>query len=583
VAGCAGLFVFAWTDEWHRGGFDIEDWDFGLTRRDRSPKPVLGVVREAFRDVPCPEDSGWPRISVVVCSHNGARTIGECCRGLQNLVYPNFDVIIVDDGSTDVTGAIAAQCGFRVIRTENRGLSNARNIGLEAAAGEIIAYLDDDAYPDPHWLAYLAETFRRTNHAAVGGPNIPPSGDGLVSDCVANAPGGPMAVLISDREAEHIPGCNMAFRTAQLASIGGFDPQYRAAGDDVDVCWRLRDRGLTLGFQPGAMVWHHRRNSIRAYWRQQVGYGKAEAMLERKWPEKYNALGHATWSGRLYGPGLTQALPLRPERVYHGTWGTAAFQSLYQPATGLIASLPLMPEWYLAILLLTMISSLGLLWKPLFWGLPLLALAVAAPLLQAGRSAKRTAFASAGGSRRATISRLALTALLHLLQPLARLIGRLSLGLTPWRRHGEPRLTWPWPRTFAIWSERWLAPHDWVAAIRTELRRTGAVVRSGDSFDHWDLEVLGGPLGLVRVRIAVEEHGAGQQLVRVRMWPRWAGLGRGLILVSGAFGLGAAADHSWFVSGALGGAVVLLAIRLLQDWAVALNIGVGALRREGGP
>jgi GT2 family glycosyltransferase len=581
TAGCAGLFVFAWTDEWHRGGYDVDDWDFGLTRRDRSPKHALWAVRDAFSDVPCPEDERWPRISVVVCSHNGARTIGECCRGLQNLVYPNFEVIVVDDGSTDSTGTIASQCGFRVIRTENRGLSNARNTGLEAATGEIIAYLDDDAYPDPHWLTYLALTFLRTDFAAVGGPNIPPPGDGLIADCVANAPGGPMAVLLSDREAEHLPGCNMAFRRAQLEAVGGFDPQYRTAGDDVDVCWRLRDHGLTLGFHPGAAVWHHRRSSIRGYWRQQVGYGKAEALLERKWPEKYNAIGHLTWSGRLYGQGFTRALPLRPERVYHGTWGTAPFQSLYQPATGVIESLPLMPEWYLAIVLLALISCLGVLWRPLYLGLPLLVIAIAAPLIQACSSATRASFSHAAGARRATPSQRGIIAFLHLLQPLARLIGRLSFGLTLWRRYGWHRLTWPLPRTFAIWSERWLASHDWITTIRAELRRNGVVVRSGESFDHWDLEVLGGTLGFVRVRAAVEEHGEGKQLVRVQLWPQFSGMGLGSILLLGALGVGAALDRSEVVSVTLGGAAVLLTARMLQDCAGAMSVGVRALRRLG--
>src|SRR5262249_21365247 len=158
------------------------------------------------------------------------------------------------------------------------------NTGLRMASGEIVAYIDDDAYPDPHWLTYLAYTFQRSCHDAVGGPNIPPPGDGPIAECVANAPGGPIHVLLSDREAEHLPGCNMSFRKSALVAIGGFDPRFRVAGDDVDVCWRLRAHGLTLGFHPAAVVWHHRRNSIRAYWRQQRGYGKAEALLEQKWP-----------------------------------------------------------------------------------------------------------------------------------------------------------------------------------------------------------------------------------------------------------------------------------------------------------
>jgi hypothetical protein len=99
---------------------------------------------------------------------------------------------------------------------------------------------------------------------------------------------------IRDVQAEHIPGCNMAFRTANLRAIGGFDPQFRTAGDDVDVCWRLQERGWTLGFNPAAVVWHHRRASLRAYWRQQVGYGRAEALLERKWPGKYSRRARST-------------------------------------------------------------------------------------------------------------------------------------------------------------------------------------------------------------------------------------------------------------------------------------------------
>src|SRR5207245_1835876 len=212
---------------------------------------------------------------------------------------------------TDDTAAIARRYDCRLIQTENRGLANARNTGLQAATGEIVAYLDDDAYPDPQWLTYLVATFMSTSYAGVGGPNIAPPGDGPIAECVAQAPGGPVHVLVTDRQAEHIPGCNMAFRKSCLDAIGGFDPQFRTAGDDVDVCWRLREFGWSLGFSPAALVWHHRRNSVRTYWKQQIGYGRAEAMLERKWPEKYNGPGHVRWTGRMYGSGLTRALGWR--------------------------------------------------------------------------------------------------------------------------------------------------------------------------------------------------------------------------------------------------------------------------------
>ena len=107
--GCAGAFAFAWTDEWHVGGVEIEDWDFGITDRERRPKPALAAVREAYAQVPFAHGIQWPSVSVVVCSYNGARTIGQCLSGLAKLDYPDYEVIVVDDGSTDDTARIARQ------------------------------------------------------------------------------------------------------------------------------------------------------------------------------------------------------------------------------------------------------------------------------------------------------------------------------------------------------------------------------------------------------------------------------------------------------------------------------------------
>ncbi len=575
ASGAAGTFVFGWTDIWHRGGYDIADWDFGLVDRARRPKAALAAVASAYRDVPFPGSRTWPRISVVVCSYNGARTIRDCLDGLARVQYPDMEVIVVNDGSTDATPAIAAEYDVRLISTPNRGLSAARNTGMEAATGEIVAYTDDDARPDPHWPQYLAATFQAGDYAAVGGPNIAPPGDGWIADCVANAPGGPVHVLLTDLVAEHVPGCNMAFRRSALLEVGGFDPVYRAAGDDVDACWRIQEAGGVIGFSPAAMVWHHRRNSIRTYWKQQQGYGKAEALLERKWPERYNALGHLSWAGRLYGKGLTATLRVRRGRLYGGTWGAAAYQSLYEPGFGW-ASLALMPEWYLVVAGLLGLTLLGFAWTPLLLAAPFLALAVGMPLAQAALSARRAAFTSQPRGWWQRTRLWLVTFLFHLLQPLARLRGRVRNGLSLWRLRGGDRFALPWPRRSTVWSERWDAPETRLAAIESWLKaRGGAVIRGGD-FDRWDLELRAGILGSARLLAATEEHGGGKQLVRFRVWPRVSLPGVVLTVALGGLAAGAALDGALLAAVALGLVAAVLALRL----ATEVSLAVGALEES---
>lgn len=565
-AGCAGVFVFAWTDEWHRGGAEIEDWDFGLTTRERRVKPALETVKRAFAEIPFPADTKFPSVSVIVCSYNGSRTIRDCFEGLLKLDYPDFEVIVVNDGSIDNTAEIAAEYPFRLINTLNMGLSSARNTGLEAANGEIVAYTDDDARPDPHWLQYLAATFMQTEFAGIGGPNIAPLDDGEIAECVANAPGGPIHVLVNDTEAEHIPGCNMAFRRAALTAVGGFDAQYRNAGDDVDVCWRIQENGGKLGFSPAAMVWHHRRNSIRDYWKQQKGYGKAEAQLERKWADKYNAAGHLTWAGRLYGKGFTETVRRRRGRVYQGEWGSALFQSVYQPANGLIESLPLMPEWFLVVGLLAALVALGSFWQPLLWFAPLLAAAVLAPIVQAVFSGFKSSFITKPENRQQEIKLIFITSFLHLIQPLARLTGRLKNGLTPWRHRGTRFFAAPVAKTVSYWCETWRDTAERLQSLETRLRTDGAFVRRNGDFDNgWDLRVRGGMFGGTRLLVLAEEHGQGKQLVRIRTSPKGTRLVHALVIFLALLSLFAAVDGGFTAAFLIGLFAALIALRAFLE------------------
>ncbi|MEK6271946.1 MAG: glycosyltransferase [Actinomycetota bacterium] len=519
ATGAAGIFLFSWTDEWHRGGREVFDWSFGLVDRKRRPKPSLAAIEHALAETPFPPDRRWPRVSAIVCTHDGANTLPACLDALARLDYPDYEVLVVDDGSTDETAAIAERYDVRLIGIPHQGLASARNAGLAAATGSIVAYVDDDAYPDCDWLRYLAEAFIESDHAGIGGPNIPPGDEGLVAACVASAPGGPVHVLLTDRVAEHIPGCNMAFRKDRLEAVGGFDPQFRTAGDDVDICWQLQDAGHTVGFSAGAVVYHRRRDSVLGYLRQQYGYGKAEASLERKWPSRHDHGGYPSWSGRVYGRGLRAGLRRR-RRVDYGRWGTGLFQAIYQPSPGLIGFLPLLPEAYLALSVLAVLGALGALWSPLLLALPLLGIVASALVASALMGGGAAHAAAAGRSRLGRARRRALTSALFLVQPLARLAGRLRNRRASWRQRASTLGGIPRVRHFAIWSERWSAPEARLHQLEQGLIREGGVVRRGSSFDRWDLEVGVGMLAAARLRTAVEEHGSGRQMARIRAWPK---------------------------------------------------------------
>jgi hypothetical protein len=132
---------------------------------------------------------------------------------------------------------------------------------------------------DEDWLHYLIGDLLDFSVSGIGGHNLLPPDDSSVAAAVMASPGGPAHVMLTDREAEHIPGCNMAFFKSALEGIGGFDPVFHSAGDDVDICWRLQQNGHTIGFSSGGFVWHHRRSTVDAYLRQQGGYGKADELL----------------------------------------------------------------------------------------------------------------------------------------------------------------------------------------------------------------------------------------------------------------------------------------------------------------
>jgi glycosyltransferase involved in cell wall biosynthesis len=521
--GLAGAIVFNYTDDWWSGGRHVEDWAMGLTTRHRQPKESFFAVQRVFQQAPHFPLGRWPRISVVVASYNGDRTLKACLESLQRLNYPDYEVILVDDGSTDTTPQIAfLNHDVRFIRHEqNRGLSVARNTGIAAATGEIIAFTDSDCRADEDWLYYLASTFLESDFAGVGGPNLFPPEDSAVAAAVMASPGGPAHVMLTDRQAEHIPGCNMAFYKWALVEAGGFDPMFRRAGDDVDICWRVEQAGYKIGFSPAAFVWHYRRSAVHDYLKQQQGYGEAEAMLVRKHPEYFNTFGGSIWRGRIYTSAHFGVL-IRPAIIYRGLFGSAGFQALYasQPAVSLMLLTTL--EYHVLVTLPLWVLAISI--------RPLLPLAIAALLVSLGVCAAAGVQAQIPRGKARWWSRL-LVATLFFLQPIVRGLARYRGRLTPQAAPLAPKENLDSIALLhskrsldeaSYWAEQPVERVAVVAEILRRLEQQGWPVRSDIGWSEYDLEVYDTRWSKLQVTTVAEEHSRGRQCVRLRLRPRWS-------------------------------------------------------------
>ena len=227
-----------------------------------------------------------------------------------------------------------------------------------------------------------------------------------------------------------------------------------------------------------------------------------------------------------------------------------------------------MPEWYLGVLALAAIGALGALWTPLLLALPLLAIALAAPIAQAAMSAARATFPER--RRVHGFRQRLLTAVLHSIQPIARLFGRIEYGLAPWRRRGRG-IARPFAHEESAWREEWQSLEARTQALEALLKRQGAAWSPGGDFDDWDFEVRGGLLASSRLLSTVEEHGGGRQMVRFRAWPRLSVFALVVIVAFGALTLAAGIAGAWPVAGALGLIAGLTLARALWEAGVAMG------------
>lgn len=548
-AGAAGNVWFSYTDDWCRGGERVQGWHFGLVDRERRPRASCSMAA-ALPTTSAISGSAAPKITVIVCTRNGSRTLRPCLAAIARQSCTAHEVIVVDDGSVDDTPAVASSFSFvRLVRQEPSGLSVARNRGAHEATGEVLAFTDDDCIPDEDWLLHLCPAFTDPRWVAAGGPNIPPPPRNWIEAVVANAPGAPIHVLLNDQEAEHLPGCNFAVRKDALLGIGGFHSDFVTAGDDVDICWRLRSAGGRLRFVPAAMVWHHRRSTVRGYLRQQSGYGTAEALLMKHHPTHFGPLGGARWRGAIYGDGLGLLDPSEGS-VFHGRFGLAPFQAIYPQGLAAWWELFTGATWVAAALI-----ALGTGW------LSVAGILLGFSIWAAWSRATRNSPAAAPGS----LAERLLLWMLCWLQPIfresARLRGMLRLRAHPIWRPGLPEIVIPARphmhclrlATLSFWSDQGVGREAWLESLKEILAGDKTPFREDDGWQRFDIEMNPGALVTWAFLTVSEHHGAGRLLTRVAVLERvskWAAL--------------------WLLAAALGLCLVIARTTLEFGWHAAI-------------
>ncbi|WP_304118779.1 glycosyltransferase family 2 protein [Mycolicibacterium bacteremicum] len=244
-------------------------------------------------------DGGRPAITVVICTRNRVESLEVAVRSVLDCDYPHLDVVIVDNASDDDATAhyIARLADPRVtlVREPLPGLAGARNTGIGAAVGDIIAFTDDDVVVDPQWLSWISAAFG-TDERVGCVTGIVPSGElrtptqSFFEQRVSWAKSLQRRAFDVNRPPAGSPlfpfqvglygtGANFALRRRVVLEIGGFDEALGAGsptggGEDIDMFVRVLVSGRQLVYEPAAIVWHRHRDDTAALQSQARGYGQ---------------------------------------------------------------------------------------------------------------------------------------------------------------------------------------------------------------------------------------------------------------------------------------------------------------------
>ncbi len=241
------------------------------------------------------------RFSVVIPVRNRPAEIRRCVWGVRTCEYPEdrYEIIVVDNGSTDRTATEAERAGAWVVREPVANRCRARNLGVAAARGRWIVFLDSDCVPARGWLAALGRAVEAVESdgagdriAALAGPVRPAPPTTTVEAYIARRRWIDQEKFLAEGRRYSPPfaaTANLTVRRDLYRGLGGLDPDLATAGEDADFCWRLAGEGWRLRYVPEAEVTHHHRATLGGLWCQAYHYGIGNAELFAKWRRQWGA------------------------------------------------------------------------------------------------------------------------------------------------------------------------------------------------------------------------------------------------------------------------------------------------------
>lgn len=226
-------------------------------------------------------------VTIIIVAPRTSDFLVQALAAIKSLVSPPSETIVaLDEAPPSLVGAT------RCIVTGPLGPAQKRDLAAAQAEGALLAFLDDDAYPDPRWLEAAVTHFDNPRVWAVGGPGVTPPDDGFraqvsgwtYASWIVSGPARFRYVPDTNRVVDDYPSMNLIVRRAAFQSIGGFDSGFYP-GEDTKLCLEIVRRGGLIQYESDAVVYHHRRPVIREHLRQIAHYGRHRGYFARAFPE----------------------------------------------------------------------------------------------------------------------------------------------------------------------------------------------------------------------------------------------------------------------------------------------------------